>query len=464
MKKHQVQTQIREKRSAAQKIIEGIPVSRDMTPDEKAQVDTLIKDVESLKGRLDMMEATEPDDDEHIAARAKELAESGRYARRTRPIGPAPSAHNDTDTDRGYSYFRALNLVADGRQVDGLEGEVSREIEVRTGRKPKGFFLPTGQDPVIRSMMYPGRGDGIRRDLTTSTGVGGIFNVPELPLIELLRAKLVVKQLGARVMSDVQGTFSIPRQSGPSTVFWLGEGNNATPSNPTLDQVPFTPKVAIALVTLTRQFMNQTSIDAEQFVKDDLAETMAREIDRVAINGSGGTQPLGILQNSTIVANSAGLAIGTNGGPITFGKVVAMESQVAGYNADAGKLAYLTNPKLRGSLKQTAKVATGASATGYPIFLYEDGTEAGVGQINGYPARATTNVPSNLSKGSGTNLSAIIYGDWSSLIIAQWEGVDVLVNPYSLQASGGVIISTEMSMDCQVRHPESFAIITDATP
>ena len=40
-------------------------------------------------------------------------------------------------------------------------------------------------------------------------------------------------------------------------------------------------------------------------------------------------------------------------------------------------------------------------------------------------------VPSNLTKGSASGTcSAVIYGDWSSLIVAQWGSpLDILVNP-----------------------------------
>ena len=43
-------------------------------------------------------------------------------------------------------------------------------------------------------------------------------------------------------------------------------------------------------------------------------------------------------------------------------------------------------------------------------------------------------MPSNLTKGTGTNLSAIIYGNWADLIIGYWSAFDLLVNPYAAGA------------------------------
>jgi len=61
------------------------------------------------------------------------------------------------------------------------------------------------------------------------------------------------------------------------------------------------------------------------------------------------------------------------------------------------------------------------------------------------------------------NLGAIIFGNWQDLVVAQWGGIDVIVNPYTNQTSGTVTISMLMEADVQVRHPESFAIIVDST-
>jgi hypothetical protein len=48
-------------------------------------------------------------------------------------------------------------------------------------------------------------------------------------------------------------------------------------------------------------------------------------------------------------------------------------------------------------------------------------------------------------------------------VVATWEGVDTVVNPYTNQLQGAVIISMEMSCTVKQRHPESFSIISDAT-
>jgi hypothetical protein len=66
-------------------------------------------------------------------------------------------------------------------------------------------------------------------------------------------------------------------------------------------------------------------------------------------------------------------------------------------------------------------------------------------------------MPSNLTKGSGSNLSAMIFGVWSELLIGQWSGIDILVDQYTGSNAGTVRVVAFHDCDFAVRHPESFA-------
>ena len=433
-----LRSQYAQKRAALQALTDACTnaegETRDLTPEESTTFDSLVSDNAKLKARIEALEATE------VAP-----ASEGPDRRSAPPRSPA--IHSDSSR-RPYSILRAIRSRVNGTPFDGLEAEVHNEIARRTGRNPEGILIPTGADPEIRAMLAYGQE---KRDLTTLTGAGGIFNAAELPLIEMLRARLVLQKLGARFLTNLHGNFSMPVQTGTSQTYWLGEGVPASLSNPSFAQIPFVPKVAIAATQVSRAFINQTSLDFEAEVKRDLASQMAVELDRVAINGSGGTQPLGLLQNPLVPVISSG----ANGGYGSWGSAVALESQVNSYDVDPTKLGYLTSPKVRGSLKTVSKGA------GYPNFIFEDGTEPGAGEVNGYPCLVSSNVPSNLTKGTATNLSALIFGNWDDLVIGMWEGIDMIVNPYSAQLSGAVVISNNMNVDVQVTRPQSFAAATD---
>ena len=366
-----------------------------------------------------------------------------------------PAIHTKT---RSYRITRALNGALRGK-VDGLEAEVSAEVRrSNPGKAYRGqFSMPIDPSDEIRELMYPGLH---RRDLTTSTGAGGIFTVPELPVIDLLRAKTVLGRCGATFLTEMPGPFGIPRASGASSTQWLSEGASAAGDNPVLDSVDFVPNVAVDLTNISRSFLASNSVSSERFVLDQATRNLAVALDYVGLDGQGPTanQPTGLFQNSAILSASSGLALGPNGGAAGWSNVVALEEAVALANADAGNLAYVATPQLRAALKKTPKIA--GSTTG--IFCWEDGPELGTGKVNSYRAEATNNVPSNLAKGTATGLSALAFGNFASLVVATFhDGIDWLVNPYKNQASASVVVSLVLSCDVNVMHPESFRVLTD---
>jgi HK97 family phage major capsid protein len=271
-------------------------------------------------------------------------------------------------------------------------------------------------------------------------------------MIELLRNSMLARALGARVMAGMNGNFTIPKQTAGGTAYWVTEGNSPTESNPTVGAVSFSPSTLGAFTDYSRAFLNQTAIDAEMFIREDLTTVIAIELDRVAFNGSGtGAEPEGLIPNANVNA----IAIGTNGGALTWPIVVSMESSVETQNALNGSLAFVTNPKVRGSMKQITRVASST----FGDFLWADDRT-----VNSYPAHSSNQIPSNLTKGTSSGVcSAAIFGDFTQIIYALWGGVDTLVDPYTGGTAGNVRIVTLQDADFQVRQPKAFSVCKDIT-
>lgn len=350
-----------------------------------------------------------------------------------------------------FSFRNAIMAQLDpayGQRYCGLEMEASRAVSDKMGREPQGIFVPR-EVMQARDIMVSGGGGG--NNLVATDHLAGDF-------IELLRKASHVMNLGARQLTGLVGNVSIPKQSGPSSVFWVAEGVALTESTPVFSQLALTPKTVGGFVDYTRKMLLQSSPDIEFLIRRDLAGEIGVDVDRVSINGSGiGAEPLGVLKASGIGA----VAIGVNGGPITWDHILQLEEALAISNADAATIAYLTNPKVRRKLKGTPKV-TGDAGAG---FIWEAGVgdEPGWGRMNGYQTVGTNNCPSNLTKGTGTNLSAAILGNWSDLIIGQWGALDILVDRTTNGTSGGVRVIALLDTDIGIRNAGSFAAIVDAT-
>lgn len=357
----------------------------------------------------------------------------------TKPIVTAGEIGMTDKEQREFSLLRAMSAAATGKwDKAGLEREVSEELEKRHGRAAAGFFVPT--DLIARAYSKGNAANG-----------GNVIenDFREDLFIELLRSRLAVAQLGATVLDGLVGDITIPKHLTGNTVQWVDENGSATESNATFGQMSLKPKTVTANTELSRKFILQSSLSAEQFARSELLKAMMLGIDLAAINGKGtGNEPTGILNTAGIGA----VEIGANGGAPEWKHIVALESAIAAANADIGDLAYITNARVRGLLKTKLK------ADGVSGYIWQDGATP----LNGYRCAVSNQIPSNLTKGTAANkCSPLIFGNWSDLMIAHWGVLDVIVDPYTKSTAGAVRITTLQDVDIAVRHVESFAAIKD---
>lgn len=352
---------------------------------------------------------------------------------------------NDKEV-RQFSFIRAINAMANptdkrAQEAAAFEFEASRAASERMKKDPQGILVPF---------------DVLKRDLVVGTPTAGGHLVQtdlmSMSFIDLLRNKAFMMQLGT-ALTGLNGNVAIPRQTGGVAAYWVTEGNAPTEGAATFDQVTMSPETLGGFTDISRKLMLQSSIDVEAFVRNDLATSLALELDRVAINGSGsGAEPTGIL-NTAGIGSVVG---GTNGLAPTWDHIVDLESEVAIDNADVGRLAYMTNAKVRGKLKKTF-VDSGSNAE--RVWDIRSGDTP----LNGYEAYVTNQVPSDLDKGTSTDVcSAIIFGNFADLFIGMWGGIDLLVDPYTASTTGTVRVTALQDADIAVRHAESFAAMVDA--
>jgi HK97 family phage major capsid protein len=247
----------------------------------------------------------------------------------------------------------------------------------------------------------------------------------------------------------LNGNLDLPRHSGLSTAAWEGETDNTDPTTPQFDSIQLRPNRLAAYTEFSKQLLYQSSLSVEQVVSSELENAVARAVETAAINGSGSSnQPTGILN----AANVNVVALGTDGGAPTHAKLIDMMTAIAEDNADVDRMGWLMTPGLKGFLQQT-KVDAGSG-----IFVWPTGSM----ELMGYRAEVSTLVPSTLTKGNGSALHAAIFGNFQDLIIANWGGMDIVVDPYSQAIAGKVRVTINTFWDIDRYHDQSFAVIKDA--
>lgn len=324
------------------------------------------------------------------------------------------------------------------RRVDGLMKWQSDAIAAERGVKPRGIFIPW---------------EVFSRDLNSASQSAGGALVADTHVGEVLsplRAHSVALAVGAVVLTEMTGGQAIlPAFDADIQVSWVDV--NTTPpdevpaGDPSFNKVILVPRTLAATVTVSSMLVRDGARNPgfEIVLRREILKALMAELDRVILSGSGSSvEPGGILLNADVPS----VPIGENGGIPTWDLLAQMEDTS---KAEHGKGVFVTNSAVRKKLRTTVRgsgldyVWTGADLLGKPAFV-------------------TDSIPGNLTKGTGTNLSGMIFGDFSNVFVGLWGSsvLDIVINPYT-KGPGKVEITAFLDVGIGIRHGAAFARCTD---
>lgn len=405
-----------------------------------------------------------------------ELTERGD----TRTPTGRPQVELSDSERKSYSFARAILASADQKEGTRSTGgsfelDIHQELEKKVPKGARtfgGILVPTfTSTESAREIMRQQNGWGTRAGLDSGTATKGQelkFTVAG-DFLSLLRNKMALMDAGVTILAGLQGPVAFPAQNGAATATWVGEnpGSDVADSNLTLTQIALNPKSIQASTSYSRQLLAQAVVDVDGLVRDDLARVNAIELDRAGINGSGaGAIPLGILGQSGI----GSVAGGTNGLTPTYTHTVDLETQVTAANADQWALSYLMHPVSRGTFKKaavlsnTSAVPTWTKADAEVLAARIAGGSARIpGEVNGYPAWASAQVPNNLTKGTASGIClAIIFGAFSQFVIGDWGMMELIVDPYRLKKQGMIEVTSFGMYGMALKYAAALAAMKDA--
>jgi HK97 family phage major capsid protein len=340
-----------------------------------------------------------------------------------------------------YSLMNVIRHLADPsdrglREAASFELECSKAAESKLGRAAKGIVMPWDvmAAPAQRAPQSVG---------TASSG-GYVVDTQLLTgsFIDLVRNRSALLGLNVTTLTGLVGNVDIPKKTGSTTAYWVGEDVAVSETNITLGQLSMTPKSLGGYVDITRRLMLQQSMDVEAMVRADLAESIALAIDYSGVYGTGGSSALLGIKNVTGVgtetltsdANTNKSIGGTTYYFGNFADYVNMETTVSVANLDVASMFYVGNAHVRGALKQTLRNANSE------MMIWENN------EVNGYGARVSNQL-------IGSN---VLFGDFSQAIFGFWSGVDITVDPYTNSTKGTTRIVAFQDVDFGLRNPAAF--------
>ena len=291
---------------------------------------------------------------------------------------------------------------------------------------------------------------------------GGFLVPPQYSqeVIEFLRARTVVRRLGARSLPMPTGTVKMPKLSGGATSYYLGENTNATISQPALSQLTLSFKKLITMVPVSNDLLRYSSPGADAIVRDDTVNAMRVREDSAFIRDTGSDQaPKGLrywAHPDHILTMTATPSIQD-----TFTDLGRLVQLLLDANIPMISPAWIMAPRTEMFLK------TLINSNGVPVFL----PEMVGGRLWGFPYGVTTGVPVNV--GTSSNKSELFLVDMAQVIIG--EAMNLIVDASQEAAyHDGTTVQAAFSLDqtvvraiaehdLGVRHDKAIAVMTELT-
>ena len=353
-----------------------------------------------------------------------------------------------SDKERSFSNVAGVRAAVTGDwSKAGYEREMSQERAMGLGK---------GWNPSMVILDGNSSIEGTRANAVTQSGVvGAAKEFVENKfygdrMVDQIYNKTFAQELGITHWGGLQGNGIVPINNTVATASMVGEVitiPDATAMNSS--QFTIQPREMVTKQAISRMFLTQVP-RAESMMIDAAMNAIAQKTDDLILNGAGVTS-LGGLLNVIPAGNT--VALGTNGGNATLKMFSDLRKKLVAAKTLTRNVNLLTS----GALYETLRVTLKDSANTNSGYILPEGSES----VAGSKITWSQNVPSTLTKGTGTNLSMVILADWSQLVLAQWGYFALEFDNITLADSSSILLRTYSFLDTQITRPEYFAICKD---
>ena len=328
-----------------------------------------------------------------------------------------------------------------------IEDKKPDEEKIEEKEAPCGGDKPDEKEPEERNNLNKNKNTSIRKmekkfslvkELRNAMETGKSVNLNEIAkraytvtdegvdvvetdiydILEPLRAKNVLVAAGAKFITNLQGNVQVPVMSA-TQVGWKGEIAPADDGSGAFTSVTLSPKRLTGKFPVSLELLAQDTLGVENMIRQDIVNAINEKLEATILGAGAGdlNTPAGLF-NGYADANAI----------VDFGDIADLEAKVEEKNV-YGNCKYIVSPKAKAKLRSTIK---GTANVG---MIMENGA------IDGTEALATSNVPAG----------KMLYGDFSNLVIGQWDSVilDVVRDTESL-ANGCVTIVVNAYFDAKV--------------
>lgn len=352
---------------------------------------------------------------------------------------PAPAiiqGMGDTEgkLKKRYSFGKAIQEAASG-QLTGLEAEMSQEArneyaEAKVNVNNGGFSVP--------SMMLRATDDPLGVGSTSDGNLhqfGGTIGTQDNGFVAAFRPNDIATQMGARSVAGVSGNIVFQVQNAEADASKPAEGVAGTLDNPDFTSVTLSPTRYAAYTAVSEQLMAQSADDMGAFIAEDIRKAIDEKFNAdviAAIDAAADASAGGTITADASATNGAALdaLLGLEA------DLIAADVPLENIRALCGATAY------RVARKVSMDVGSGMMIADSPLARRN---------LLGYDAIVN----------SSCTAENIYLADASNLAVANWGGLNIMVDPYTFAEKGVIRIITNVYKDVKVLNGAGFVGLSD---
>lgn len=354
------------------------------------------------------------------------------------------SPRNSIDTSKRPTFERTSSMAADFGDATEAEAEWSlapqQRMRAYAQARSNDAYQGLTAGRLLRAMVTGATTDAERRALAEGSDSAGGYTVPKTlsaELIDNLRAASVCVRAGAQTVPLDSNKHSIAKVVADAVPAWRAENAALNESAPTFGQILFDARSLAVMVKVSRELLDD-SLNVGTALPAVLTAALAKELDRVALIGSGtAPEPRGITNTSGIGTTALGAAL-TSYAPLLAARTGLLTSNVG------EPTAVILHPRDEGTLSGLT------DTTDQPLALPP--------RLVGLPMLTTTQIPTD--GGAGDDESKIIVGDFRKLLIGMREDIRIEILRERYADNHQVAFIAHMRADIAVQHAAAFHVIT----
>lgn len=347
----------------------------------------------------------------------------------------------ETRSDKDYQALidrfelRQVALMLDeGKALDGATAEVVQELRSKGG---------------YRGVPVPWQALEKRSGETVASGTPNPIRTA--PIIDRIFADSAAIRMGAQMINIGVGEAEYPVTTSSVAAGWAN-GETASVAGPTAYATtdrPLKPDNTLGIqMKITRKTLKQSGDALEQAVRRDMNGCMAVALDKAVFLGAGASgEPAGVLVGTYGITSTA---VDAAASWAAFRAAVTrfMTANAAG---GPGAVRLLIRPEIFDFMDDTLITNTAVSEWDRLTKNIPAGNIAMSSNALGAP----TGTPA-----ASTALLTVTTGGVAPIFVGTWGAIDLIRDPYSDAASGGLRLTALTTMDVTVSRPAQLEILT----